>query len=381
MKSTGSILVLADGRTFEGDALGAHGTAEGEVVFTTGMAGYQETLTDPSFAGQIITFTYPHIGSYGVNDVDPESRGVFAVGAIIRDPILDPSNQRATGDLQDFMRHNNVVGITGIDTRALTRHIRNKGSMAGLVHSPFDPNQEDALEVIESLKAQASQIPSMAGRNLAHEVSCSEPYEFTLRANDQDDFTPDKEIVQGESPHVVVYDFGMKRNMAASLARRGAKVTVVPAKTPAEQALSLNPDGILLSNGPGDPDAVEGAPELVQSLLGKVPLFGICLGHQIMALALGAKTYKMKFGHRGVNQPVQAVGTHRVYITSQNHGFCVDEKTLPKNAVPTFLCPNDGTLEGFAIPDKKLMAVQFHPEACPGPHDTAFLFDDFIAML
>jgi carbamoyl-phosphate synthase small subunit len=372
MKPSKAILVCADGRTFVGNAVGAKGTARGEVVFTTGMAGYQETLTDPSFAEQIITFTYPHIGNYGTNAFDEESDRVFAKGLVVRDATETPSNQRATESLQGFLRKHSIVGIAGIDTRALTRHIRKEGAMPGLIFSPFDPDGPESAAQVASLKAKAAALPSMAGRDLAHEVSCKNQYAYESS----------REIeTRDDGAHVVVYDFGMKRNIADSLVRRGARVTVVPADTSAESAMALKPDGILLSNGPGDPDAVEGARQTVKELLGQVPVFGICLGHQIMALAIGARTFKMKFGHRGVNQPVQVAGEHRVYVTSQNHGFAVDPESLPANARATFICPNDGTLEGFEIPEQKAMAVQFHPEACPGPNDTAFLFDRFIEML
>ncbi|MBR56895.1 MAG: carbamoyl phosphate synthase small subunit [Myxococcales bacterium] len=370
MKPKGALLVLADGRVFRGTSLGAHGTATGEVVFTTGMTGYQETLTDPSFAGQLITFTYPHIGNYGTNPVDPESAAIHAKGVIVRSATKTPSNQRATDSLTNYLREHRLVGIGDVDTRALTRHIRSQGSMPALIFSPFDADSADANEVLASLKETAAGIQGMAGQNLAHQVSCSQPYQFEGSAGTTAE--------AGAGPKVVVVDYGMKRNIAASLARRGASVTVVPASTSAQDIIDLKPDGVVLSNGPGDPDAVDGAPETVRSLLGQVPLFGICLGHQIMALAVGASTYKMKFGHRGVNQPVQQVGSHRVYITSQNHGFAVDPDTLPAEATATFICPNDGSLEGFELKDSRAMAVQFHPEACPGPQDTAFLFDQFI---
>lgn len=366
MASDPAALVLADGRVFVGRAFGAEGTARGEVVFTTGMSGYQETLTDPSFAGQIITFTYPHIGNYGVNDADDEAERVCAVGAVIRAPVDAPSNQRATAALSSFLRDHNLVAIAGIDTRALTRHLRSRGAMPGLICNPFSGTDAD----LDALRAEAAALPTMSGQDLANRVTCAAPYPFD---------GPDGQ--RGDGPHVVIYDFGMKRNIAASLARRGARVTVVPAHTSADDALALDPDGILLSNGPGDPDAVEGAAETVAALLGQVPIMGICLGHQILALAAGARTYKMKFGHRGSNQPVKVAGEHRVYITSQNHGFAVDPESLPAGAKATFICPNDGTLEGFALPDQRAWAVQFHPEANPGPRDCAFLFDDFLAEL
>ena len=369
----GAILVLADGRCFPGAALGAAGTARGEVVFTTGMAGYQETLTDPSFAGQIVTFTYPHIGSHGFNDDDSESDRVYAAGAVIRDPVLEPSSHRAQDDLGAYLRGARIPTITGIDTRALTRHIRSAGAMPGLVHGPFDPDAADAAAALDRLRNEAASLPSMAGRDLAHEVSCSSLYTFELDGADAAPARP--------GPHVVVVDYGVKRNILRSLATRGAKVTVVPATSSADDILALRPAGILLSNGPGDPDAVTGAAPTVARLLGRVPIMGICLGCQILALAAGAHTYKLKFGHRGVNQPVQRAGSHRVFITSQNHGFAVDPETLPQDAAVTFTNPNDGTLEGFDLPALDASAVQFHPEACPGPRDTAFLFDDFVAKV
>ncbi len=373
MKTKGALLVLADGRVFRGTSLGAHGTTTGEVVFTTGMTGYQETLTDPSFAGQLITFTYPHIGNYGTNPVDSESGGIHARGIIVRAATETPSNQRATNSLTNYLREHRLVGIGDVDTRALTRHIRSEGSMPGLIFSPFDPTAADANMVVSDLQKTAATVQGMTGQNLAHRVSCSQSYEFQSPSNEG--------THSSSGPKVVVVDYGMKRNIAESLVHRGARVTVVPACTTAQDIISHSPDGVVLSNGPGDPEAVEGAPEMVRELLGQVPLFGICLGHQIMALAVGATTYKMKFGHRGVNQPVQQVGSHRVYITSQNHGFAVDPDTLPAEAKATFICPNDGSLEGFELKESKAMAVQFHPEACPGPKDTAFLFDQFMAGL
>jgi len=381
MKSQGAVLVLSDGRTFFGKSLGATGKTQGEVVFTTGMAGYQETLTDPSFCEQIITFTYSHIGNYGVNAEDIESEKIYARGLIVRDPIETPSNYRATDSLEGFLKGHRVVGIAGIDTRALTRHIRSKGAMPGLISSPYDRAADTNESELQALQAEASQLQGMAGRDLAHEVSCKEPRRFVLGQEQREEQSLEPIKVSETRPHVVVYDFGMKDNIAASLARRGAEVTIVPASTSAQETLNLKPDGVVLSNGPGDPDAVVGARETTAALLGQVPMFGICLGYQIMALAIGARTYKMKFGHRGVNQPVQVVGSHRVHITSQNHGFAVDPDSLPDGAEKTFLCPNDGTLEGFDIPAQKAMAVQFHPEACPGPHDTAYLFDRFIEMI
>jgi carbamoyl-phosphate synthase small subunit len=267
-----------------------------------------------------------------------------------------------------------VPAITGVDTRAITRHIRSAGAMPGLIESPFDEGSSDASAALDRLRNEAASLPSMAGRDLAHEVSCRSLYTYEL------DGQPGATLPR-PGPHVVVVDYGAKRNILGSLARRGARVTVVPATSSADDILALRPAGILLSNGPGDPDAVSGAAETVARLLGRAPIMGICLGCQILGLAVGARTYKLKFGHRGVNQPVQREGTHRVFITSQNHGFAVDPETLPEDAEVTFTNPNDGTLEGFDLPSLQATAVQFHPEACPGPRDTAFLFDEFVARV
>lgn len=365
-----AILVLADGTVFRGVSIGAQGSSVGEVVFNTSMTGYQEILTDPSYCKQIVTLTYPHIGNVGCNPEDVESRQVFASGLVIRDLSQTVSNFRATQSLPEYLKANNVVAIAGIDTRKLTRILRSKGAQNGCIASGDD--------VGAALKA-ARDFPSMAGMDLAQVVSCDQPYEWKQRewklgAGHRD---------AGESKfHVVAYDFGVKRNILRMLAERGCKITVVPAQTPAAEVLAMNPDGVFLSNGPGDPEPCDYAINATQKFLEVgIPLYGICLGHQIMGLAVGAKTVKMKFGHRGANHPVQDISTRRVMITSQNHGFAVDAATLPENARVTHVSLFDGTLQGFELTDKPAFCFQGHPEASPGPHDVAPLFDKFVGMM
>ena len=373
-----AILALADGTVFRGISIGAIGHTVGEVVFNTAMTGYQEILTDPSYCRQIVTLTYPHIGSYGVNDEDVESNKVHAAGLIIRDLPLRSSNFRQTRTLAQYLTDEGTVAIAGIDTRALTRRLRTLGAQNGCI-SAFpvgtvltDAHRADAI-------AKACAAPSMAGLDLAKEVSSRESYEW-LETEWQ--LGSGYGHLQQASHHVVAYDFGVKRNILRMLTSRGCRVTVVPAQTPAAEVLKLRPDGIFLSNGPGDPEpcryAIEATRELIKAGL---PTFGICLGHQILALASGAKTFKMKFGHHGANHPVKDLDSGRVSITSQNHGFAVDEKTLPANLRPTHVSLFDGTLQGLARTDKPAFCFQGHPEASPGPQDISYLFDRFIALM
>ena len=365
-----AILVLADGTVFRGIAIGAEGSSVGEVVFNTSITGYQEILTDPSYCRQIVTLTYPHIGNVGCNTEDVESRQVFASGLVIRDLSQTVSNFRATQSLSEYLKANNVVGIAGIDTRKLTRILRSKGAQNGCIATGGD---------VEAALAAARGFPSMAGMDLAQVVTCDKPYEWKQRewklgAGYSDNAEP--------KFHVVAYDFGVKRNILRMLAERGCRITVVPAKTGAAEVLAMKPDGVFLSNGPGDPEPCDYAIEATKKFIEVgIPLYGICLGHQIMGLAVGAKTVKMKFGHRGANHPVQDVQTKRVMITSQNHGFAVDAATLPKNARVTHISLFDGTLQGFELTDKPAFCFQGHPEASPGPHDVSPLFDRFVAMM
>ncbi|TXT24432.1 MAG: carbamoyl-phosphate synthase small subunit [Gallionellaceae bacterium] len=369
-QTNSAILVLADGSVFRGAAVGASGMSVGEVVFNTSMTGYQEILTDPSYCKQIVTLTYPHIGNVGTNPEDVESRQVFASGLVIRDLSLSVSNFRSTQPLSDYLKANNVVAIAGIDTRKLTRILREKGAQNGCIATGSDA---------AAALAAARGFPGLAGMDLAQVVSCQERYEWTERI---------WALGQGHRPNlrarfnVVAYDFGVKRNILRMLAERGCKITVVPARTSAEEALALKPDGVFLSNGPGDPEPCDYAIAAAREFIAAgMPLFGICLGHQIMGLAVGAKTTKMKFGHRGANHPVQDTLSKRVMITSQNHGFAVDAATLPKNARVTHVSLFDGTLQGFELTDKPAFCFQGHPEASPGPHDADYLFDKFVDLM
>lgn len=365
-----AILVLADGTVFRGISIGAEGRSAGEVVFNTSITGYQEILTDPSYCKQIVTLTYPHIGNVGCNDEDIESRQVFASGLIIRDLSQIVSNFRAAQSLPEYLKANKVVAIAGIDTRKLTRILRSKGAQNGCIASGDD--------VDAALKA-ARGFAGLAGMDLAQMVSCGKPYEWKQREWKLG--AGYRDAVDAKF-HVVAYDFGVKRNILRILAERGCHVTVVPAKTKAEEVLAMKPDGVFLSNGPGDPEPCDYAIAAAQKFIEVgMPLYGICLGHQIMGLAVGAKTVKMKFGHRGANHPVQDLNTKRVMITSQNHGFAVDMATLPKNARVTHVSLFDGTLQGFELTDKPAFCFQGHPEASPGPHDVAPLFDRFLAMM
>ncbi|KES10582.1 Carbamoylphosphate synthase small subunit [Snodgrassella alvi SCGC AB-598-O11] len=367
--TTSAILVLADGSVFHGVSIGAAGQAVGEVVFNTSMTGYQEILTDPSYTQQMVTLTYPHIGNTGINSEDVESKQIYASGLIIRDLPLLHSNFRAQESLSDYLKRQHTVAIADIDTRRLTRLLRDKGSQAGCILTGADANKEQALEM-------ARAFGSMAGKDLAREVSCSAKYEFT-----QGEWQLGQGYVQPQEAryHVVAYDFGVKTNILRMLSERGCRLTVVPATTPAAEVLALNPDGVFLSNGPGDPEPCDYAIKAVQEILAhKLPLFGICLGHQLLGLALGAKTRKMPFGHHGANHPVQDMDTGRVVITSQNHGFEVDADTLPENVRITHKSLFDGSLQGISMTSQPAFSFQGHPEASPGPHDVAYLFDRFI---
>ncbi len=381
--SAPALLALADGTVFSGTSIGAAGHTVGEVVFNTALTGYQEILTDPSYCRQIVTLTYPHIGNYGVNDEDVEASRVHAAGLIIKDLPVRVSNFRQNRTLAEYLRAEGTVAIAEIDTRRLTRVLRTTGAQNGCIATfPVGHvvSEADAADAV----ARARAAPSMAGQDLAQVVSATEPYAWTetewklARA----DGTPGYGTLSSPRFHVVAYDFGVKRNILRMLAERGCRVTVVPAKTPAADVLKLRPDGIFLSNGPGDPEpcdyAIAAVREIVETGL---PTFGICLGHQILALASGAKTFKMKFGHHGANHPVKDLDSGRVSITSQNHGFAVDEKSLPANLRPTHVSLFDGTLQGLARTDKPAFCFQGHPEASPGPHDIAYLFDRFTALM
>jgi len=357
------VLALEDGLVFEGRSFGATGETTGEVVFNTALAGYQEVLTDPSYAMQIVTMTYPHIGNYGVNREDVESARPQGAGFVVREASTRASSWRASGELHRYLDESGVVGISEIDTRALTRHLRTHGAKRGVISTVTS----DRALLVE--KARRSR--SMIGLDLAREVTCDEPYAFGA-AN-----------ARGRARYrVVAYDFGMKRNILRSLAAAGCDITVVPAQTSAAEALALDPDGIFLSNGPGDPEPCTYAVEAAKRLIESRPVFGICLGHQILGLACGGKTFKLKFGHRGANHPVKNLHTGQVEVTSQNHGFSVDPKLFddPRFEL-THVNLNDGTVEGFRHRELPVLSVQYHPEASPGPHDSHYLFGDFVKMM
>ncbi|MBI5598561.1 MAG: glutamine-hydrolyzing carbamoyl-phosphate synthase small subunit [Deltaproteobacteria bacterium] len=398
-----AILALADGTVFEGYSFGSEGETIGEVVFNTSMTGYQEVLTDPSYRGQIVAMTYTEQGNYGVNPEDVESWRPWVEGFIVKDPCEYPSNWRHLKggvSLDEYLKKNSIVGISGIDTRALTRRIREKGAMEGVI-STVDLNPV-------SLVDKAEKSPGLVGRDLVKEVTCKEPYKWdeglwTLeggygripviareakqsRGGEGSQIPSPSPLgeragVRGKRFKVVAYDFGIKRNILRNLVSSGCDVTVVPATTTAEDVLKMNPDGVFLSNGPGDPEPVRYAQESIKKLMGKKPVFGICLGHQLMGLALGGKTFKMKFGHRGANQPVKDLKTGRVEITCQNHGFAVDMDSVKKAAELTHVNLNDLTVEGLCHREGRFFSVQYHPEASPGPHDAAYLFKRFVEMM
>ena len=365
-------LVLADGTAFRGRSIGASGAAVGEVVFNTAITGYQEILTDPSYCRQIVTLTYPHIGNTGVNQEDQESRRTYAEGLVVRDLPRLHSNWRAQGDLSSYLKKNNVVGIAELDTRKLTRILREKGAQNGcLVAGNLD---------VEAALAKAKAFPGLAGMDLAKVVTTDKPYDWTRGS-----WELGKGFRQVENPrfHVVAYDYGIKHNILRLLADRSARVTVVPAQMPAKEVLRMKPDGVFLANGPGDPEPCDYAIESIGEILDatRIPVFGICLGHQLMGLASGAKTLKMKFGHHGANHPVKDLDTGRVVITSQNHGFAVDPASLTSNLRPTHLSLFDGSLQGLARTDRPAFCFQGHPEASPGPHDIGYLFDRFARLM
>ena len=378
-----AILALADGTVFSGTSIGSAGHTVGEVVFNTALTGYQEILTDPSYCRQIVTLTYPHIGNYGVNAEDVEASQVHAAGLIIKDLPVRVSNFRQSQTLSEYLSAQGTVAIADIDTRRLTRVLRRTGAQNGCI-ATFAAGHQVSAEDIQAAVARAQAAPSMAGQDLAQVVSSSQPSEWTQTEwrLSRDDGTPGYGTLINPKFHVVAYDFGVKYNILRMLAERGCRVTVVPAKTPAAEVLKYQPDGIFLSNGPGDPEpcdyAIAAAAELIES---GIPTFGICLGHQIMALASGARTFKMKFGHHGANHPVKDLDTGRVSITSQNHGFAVDADSLPDKLRPTHVSLFDGTLQGLARTDKPAFCFQGHPEASPGPHDIAYLFDRFTGLM
>ena len=375
---TPAILALADGTVFIGASVGAAGSTQGEVVFNTAMSGYQEILTDASYCQQLVTLTYPHIGNYGINAEDVEAEKIHAAGLIIKDLPLLASNFRSTMTLHDYLVSEGTVAIANIDTRQLTRHLRTHGAQNGCILA-VAIGDTVSPDVIDKAVSLAKAAPNMAGLDLAKVVSCQQTYEWTqtewkLGSGYGVQITP--------KFHIVAYDFGIKKNILRMLAQRGARVTVVPAQTSAQDVLKLKPDGIFLSNGPGDPEPCDYAIAAVRELIQTgIPTFGICLGHQIMALAAGAKTYKMQQSHHGANHPVKDLDTGRVSITSQNHGFAVDEKSLPQNLRATHISLFDGTLQGLAWTDKPAFCFQGHPEASPGPHDISYLFDRFSALM
>ena len=373
-----AILALADGTVFIGNSIGAAGSTIGEVVFNTAMTGYQEILTDPSYCQQIVTLTYPHVGNYGISAEDVEADKVHAAGLIIRDLSLLASNFRSSITLSEYLVREGTVAISGIDTRQLTQLLRTHGAQNGCIVA-LAPGETVSELAMEKAVAAARTAPNMTGLDLAKVVSVKQTYEWTqtewkLGSGYGVQITP--------KFHVVAFDYGIKKNILRMMAARGARITVVPAQTPASDVLKLKPDGIFLANGPGDPEpcdyAVAATRELIET---GIPTFGICLGHQIMALASGAKTFKMKFGHHGANHPVKDLDNGRVSITSQNHGFAVDEKSLPANLRPTHISLFDGTLQGLARTDKPAFCFQGHPEASPGPHDISYLFDRFTALM
>ena len=370
-----ALLALEDGTLWPGTSFGAQGETTGEIVFNTSLTGYQEILTDPSYHEQVVTFTMPHIGNYGVTPEDDESDRVWAAGAVVRSLSPIVSNWRARQSLPEYLAERGVVGITDVDTRALVRHIRIHGAMRCAISA----ENMDSVRLI----GMAKNARDMNGLDLAKEVTCEEPYNWSDAQNwwTAPKSPNPKSAIQNPKYRVVAYDFGIKRNILRLLAAHGCAVTVVPADTPAEKVLELEPDGVFLSNGPGDPAAVTYAIDSVKALLGKRPMFGICLGHQIMGLALGGQSFKMKFGHRGGNQPVQVVESGAVQISSHNHGFAIDPDSLPEDITVSHINLNDNVCEGIDVPKYNAFAVQYHPESSPGPHDSDELFEKFITLM
>lgn len=363
-----ALIGLEDGTVMTARSFTGPGEAVGEIVFNTSMSGYQEVLTDPSYTGQLVTMTYPLIGNYGVNPEDMESAGVHPRAFLVREYQGRPSNYRATGNLADFLRQYGVLGVEGLDTRMLTRKIRTFGAMRALVTTEdLDP---------DSVVRRAREWPGLVGRDMVARVACAGMYRWENEA-----LTEAGGFAEGEGRKVIAFDCGIKFNQLRLLTSKGCRVLVVPATTPAEEVLALGPDGVFLSNGPGDPAGVRGVVENIRKLLGKLPIFGICLGHQMLGLAYGGTTYKLKFGHRGGNQPVKNLLTGKVEITSQNHGFCVDPASLPASVEVTHINLNDGSLEGMRHREWPVFSVQYHPEYAPGPHDAEYLFDRFVQLM
>lgn len=367
-----ALLVLEDGTCWSGSGFGAYGDTAGEIVFNTSMTGYQEILTDPSYHGQIVVMTVPHVGNVGVNSADEESRRIWVAGFAVRDISPLVSNYRAEANLHDYLASQSIVGISGVSTRALVKHIRNSGAMRAALSS-VDPDPQRLLAVAQNSR-------DMNGADLAQEVTCAAPYTWDAKADPQWLLELQANI-HNQHPHIVALDYGIKHNILLLLASRGCRITVMPATTSAGVILAMQPDGVFLSNGPGDPAACTYAIEMTRGLLGKVPIFGICLGHQILGLALGGTTFKMKFGHRGGNQPVRFSDTSAVEISSHNHGFAVNADSLPPEVEVTHVNLNDGCVEGLRAPRLSAFSVQYHPEASPGPHDADYLFSEFIKAI
>lgn len=370
-KTADARLVLEDGSIWRAKSFGAFGTQVGEVVFNTSLTGYQEILTDPSYAGQFVVMTNPHIGNTGINFDDEESNQCFLAGLVIRSLSVGTSNWRCTKTLGDYLAERNIMGIYDVDTRAITRRLRQDGSLIGVLSTEKSKTDDELLEMSRSW--------DIVGVDLISGVSCSTPYEWVDKTNSEWDFNSEGRA--GERLHVIAYDFGIKHNILKRLASYGCKITVVPSKWPASETLKMNPDGVLFSNGPGDPSAVPYAVETVKNILGKVPVFGICMGHQLLGQALGGKTFKMKFGHHGGNHPVRNLRNGRVEISSQNHNYAVDPATLPEGVEVTHINLNDGSCAGLAFSALKTMSLQYHPEASPGPHDSDPAFMEFIQMM
>ena len=369
-----AILALSDGRVFEGTTFGARGEIGGEVVFNTSMTGYQEVLTDPSYYGQMVVMTYPLIGNYGINSEDFESERIHLTAFIVKELSSISSNWRSQGTLNEFLTKNNVIGMQGVDTRALTRHIRKSGAQQAIISTEInDPKK---------LISKANELPSLEGRDLVKEVTCKAPYDWSEGEWDlKNGKTSFKKTERSKKYFIVAYDYGIKKNILRKLAQAGCQIKVVPASMKAEDVLSMKPNGVFLSNGPGDPAAVKYALENVKYLIGKIPIFGICLGHQILSLALGARTYKLKFGHHGGNQPVLNLKTRKVEITAQNHGFSVDATSLMDDCCVTFTNLNDNTVEGIRHKSLPVLSIQHHPEASPGPQDSSYLFKEFTKLI